>query len=128
MALNTGVIEWGEYMRVHVKLDITKPLVQRKKLQLGLLVPVWIGFSYDGLPYFYFCLGSSATSNENVKNSLATSNNLGRRHYHMVVGLEWGNINIIVETTNLRVTIPNRHRAHPTVVCNGHLQKQEVKN
>lgn len=37
----------GEYMWVRVKLDITKLLVQKRKLKLGLPDLVWIGFSNE---------------------------------------------------------------------------------
>lgn len=44
----------GEYMWVCVKLDITKLLVQKRKLKLGLPDLVWIGFSYERFQEFYF--------------------------------------------------------------------------
>lgn len=35
--LEEGNIEWGEYMRLRVTLDITKPLSMRKKLTIDKL-------------------------------------------------------------------------------------------
>lgn len=47
-------IEWGEYMRVRVKMDVTKSLVRKKKLAIRAMEPVWITISYKRLPDFYY--------------------------------------------------------------------------
>lgn len=49
-------IEWGEYMRIRVKINITKPIPRKKKLNLGFLEPVWVTISYERLSNFcYVC-------------------------------------------------------------------------
>lgn len=51
-----GDFACGEYMRISISLDITKPLLRRKKFTIGYLPPVWIRFSYKRLPdYCYKC-------------------------------------------------------------------------
>lgn len=41
--LEQGEVECGEYMRVVV--DVAKPLLRRKKLNIGLLESVWVCFT-----------------------------------------------------------------------------------
>lgn len=55
--LDEGEIEWGEYMRIWVCIDVTKPSLRRKKLNFGLQKPVWVHFSYERLPDICFCCG-----------------------------------------------------------------------
>lgn len=50
-------VEWGEYMRVRVELNKTKPLICWKKFNIGLSKPVWLRFIYERLPDLYFCCG-----------------------------------------------------------------------
>lgn len=51
-----GEVVWGEFMQVWISIDISKPLLQRKKLNLGLSEPVWVQFTYERLPNFcYYC-------------------------------------------------------------------------
>ncbi|KAF5475547.1 hypothetical protein F2P56_007345 [Juglans regia] len=54
--LSNGEVEWGEFMRIHVCVDVYKPLLRGKKILLGLNGPYWIRFSYERLPDFcYIC-------------------------------------------------------------------------
>lgn len=55
--LDNGENEWGKYMIITVKLNISKPIVRKKKLKLGRLEPVWIWLSYERLQDFCFCCG-----------------------------------------------------------------------
>lgn len=48
---------WGEFMSVKVNIDITRPLVCGKKLNIGLQKPIWVRFTYDCLPDFCFTCG-----------------------------------------------------------------------
>lgn len=43
-------IVWGEYMRVWVVVDISKPLLRGKKFMFGSTEQCWIRFSYERLP------------------------------------------------------------------------------
>lgn len=36
-------------MRIRVELDITRPLVRKKKLTIGGLEPIWLRFTYERL-------------------------------------------------------------------------------
>lgn len=48
--LEENEFAWGEYMRVRVNLDITKPFPKGKKVNFGTKKPSWIRFSYERLP------------------------------------------------------------------------------
>lgn len=45
--LDHGEVEWREYMRIIVQLDVTKPILRKKRLNISLLEPTWLSFSYD---------------------------------------------------------------------------------
>lgn len=53
--VETGEVVWGEYMRIRVSLDITKPLMWKNKFTIGNLPPTWIHFSYERL--LDYCYG-----------------------------------------------------------------------
>ncbi|XP_041001563.1 uncharacterized protein LOC121247253 [Juglans microcarpa x Juglans regia] len=55
--LDEGEMEWGEYMRVRVRLDISQPLQRRKRLNLGGGKSCWVRLSYEHLPDFCFTCG-----------------------------------------------------------------------
>ncbi|XP_042964587.1 uncharacterized protein LOC122298799 [Carya illinoinensis] len=48
--LEKGEVEWGEYLRVRVKLNVNEPLLRGSKLSVGGGQSVWIRFSYERLP------------------------------------------------------------------------------
>ncbi|KAF5463985.1 hypothetical protein F2P56_014103 [Juglans regia] len=52
--LAKGEVEWGEFMRVRVLLDISKPLQRRKKLKLGDENYCWVRLVYERLPNFCY--------------------------------------------------------------------------
>lgn len=55
--IEEGAVEWGEFMQVRVHLDITKPLIQCKKMTIGSSEPVSMSFTYERLLDFCFCCG-----------------------------------------------------------------------
>lgn len=42
-------------MRIKIILDVTKPLLRKKKLNIGHPESVWVTFKYENMPNFYFC-------------------------------------------------------------------------
>lgn len=44
--LEEGEMACGEFMGVRVHVNVTKPLLQGKKINLGLPKPVWVSFKY----------------------------------------------------------------------------------
>ena len=49
-------IDGGEFMRVHVELDITKPLSRGQRVWFGPDSDGWVSFRYERLPiFFYWC-------------------------------------------------------------------------
>lgn len=44
-------------MRIRVTLDVTKLLLRKKKLTIGLPELVWVNFKYEWLSDFCFCCG-----------------------------------------------------------------------
>lgn len=53
--LDVGEVKWREYMRVRIKMDITNPLVRKKKFTIREMELMWIRFPYEHLSDFYFC-------------------------------------------------------------------------
>lgn len=49
-------VGWGEFLRVRVKIDLTKPLSSGRKLKLQ-RKSVWVAFQYERLPRFCFHCG-----------------------------------------------------------------------
>lgn len=49
--------EWGEFMRVRVCLDVSKPLLRGKQLSLGSTRHYWVRFFYEHLLEFYYMCG-----------------------------------------------------------------------
>lgn len=47
-----GEVEWGEFMRVRVTLDVTKPLLRKRKVNISLHELVWVNFKYERMPDF----------------------------------------------------------------------------
>lgn len=52
-----GKMEWEEFMRIRVSIDITKPLLWQKKLNFGLPEHVWVSFFYQRLLIFAIIVG-----------------------------------------------------------------------
>lgn len=51
-----GEVVWNEFMRVCIKLDVTKPLVRGKRIKIGSSESTWVKFIYEKLPdYCYYC-------------------------------------------------------------------------
>lgn len=47
-------VGWGEYLRVKIKMDLSKPLFRGRMLKLQGGESVWIAFQYECLPKFCF--------------------------------------------------------------------------
>lgn len=43
---------WGQFMRVWVSIDITKPLLRGKKINICCPNPIWVRLSHECLPTF----------------------------------------------------------------------------
>lgn len=65
--LLVGEIAWGEFMRVRVCLDVTKPLLRGKKLRIGSSTPYWVRFSYERLPDFCYICGKLGHSHHDCE-------------------------------------------------------------
>lgn len=51
---------WGQFMHVRVTIDISKPLVHDKMVNIGSSALVWVRFSYERLPNFCYRCGLSS--------------------------------------------------------------------
>ena len=49
-------VGWGEFFRVRVVLDLSKPTLRRRTIRVR-DKPIWIGFKYEKLPKFCFKCG-----------------------------------------------------------------------
>lgn len=47
----------GEFMRIQVCLDVSKPLLRGKKICVGSSQPIWVCFTYEHLPNLYYIRG-----------------------------------------------------------------------
>ena len=46
----------GEFLRVHVEIDISKPLCWGRRITLDIEEEIWVSFKYEKLPNFcYWC-------------------------------------------------------------------------
>ena len=52
-------VQWGKYLRVRVKVDITKKLVRGKKVTIERGESQWIQLRYERLPNFCYRCGIS---------------------------------------------------------------------
>ena len=50
-------VQWGKYLRVRVKIDVTKKLVRGKKVKIEGGEQRWISFRYERLPNFSYRCG-----------------------------------------------------------------------
>ena len=50
-------LAWGLFLRVRVNIDITKPLMQGKMIQIDDLETSWVTFKYERLPIFCYRCG-----------------------------------------------------------------------
>lgn len=51
-----GEVVWNELMRIRIKLDVSKPLVCKKKIIIGDGEVVWVRLAYEHLLEFcYYC-------------------------------------------------------------------------
>ena len=50
-------IGWGRFLRIRVELDITKPLLRGKILEIEEGHPIWVEFRYEHLPTFCYRCG-----------------------------------------------------------------------
>ena len=50
-------VQWGKYLRVRVQLDVTKKLIQGKKIAVEGGEQCWIAFKYERLPNFCYRCG-----------------------------------------------------------------------
>lgn len=63
-----GRATWGEYVRLRVKLDISKPLIRGKKVNPGNLGTYWLRFIHERLPNFCYACGKLGIGTENALN------------------------------------------------------------
>ena len=50
-------LAWGPFLRIRVRIDITKPLMRGKMIQIENLDANWAVFKYERLPIFCYCCG-----------------------------------------------------------------------
>lgn len=48
----------GEFLRVRISMDISKPLLRGKMVNIGLAEPVWSDFLMNGYPIFVIAMVS----------------------------------------------------------------------
>ncbi|KAL0003519.1 hypothetical protein SO802_017300 [Lithocarpus litseifolius] len=50
-------VQWGRYLRIRVKIDVTRKLVQGKKIKVENNEQRWVFFKYERLPNFCYLCG-----------------------------------------------------------------------
>jgi hypothetical protein len=66
-------IGWGEYLRVKIQIDLTKPLPRGRKLKYE-GKSNWIAFNYEKLPKFCFQCGVISHGKEGCLRKTALKN------------------------------------------------------
>lgn len=56
--IDKNEIARGEYIRVRVCIDISKPLLRGKRICVGAYKPFWVRFAYERLPNFCYLCGT----------------------------------------------------------------------
>lgn len=56
--MDNNEVIWGEFMWIHIIIDISKPLMSKKRIKIGNSEFFWVQFSYECLPNFCYCCGS----------------------------------------------------------------------
>jgi hypothetical protein len=60
--LDDGV-GWGEYLRVKIRIDLTKPLARGRIIQVQ-DQKIWVAFQYEKIPHFCFTCGTVVHSSQ----------------------------------------------------------------
>ena len=50
-------VGWGKYLRVKTRIDISKPLLRKKRIAFEGRDPLWVSFKYERLPLFCHACG-----------------------------------------------------------------------
>ena len=50
-------VGWGKYLRVKTRIDISKPLLRKKRIAFEEINPLWVSFKYERLPLFCHACG-----------------------------------------------------------------------
>jgi hypothetical protein len=66
----------GKYLRVRVRVDITKPLCHGRKISLGNGAEDWVSFQYERLPNFCYWCGTPTHGERDCEDWLSTPANL----------------------------------------------------
>jgi hypothetical protein len=54
--VNDGDAAWGEYLRVRIIIDLSKPLDRGRKINIK-HKSTWVAFKYEKLPNFFYACG-----------------------------------------------------------------------
>uniref|UniRef100_A0A2N9I474 CCHC-type domain-containing protein n=1 Tax=Fagus sylvatica TaxID=28930 RepID=A0A2N9I474_FAGSY len=69
----------GKYLRIRVRVNITKPLCQGRKISLGNGTESWVSFQYERLPNFCYWCGIPTHGERDCEDWLRTPENLRER-------------------------------------------------
>jgi hypothetical protein len=69
----------GKYMRIRVRVNITKPLCRGRKIGLGNGTESWVSFQYERLPNFCYWCGIPTHGEKDCEDWLRTPENLRER-------------------------------------------------
>ena len=69
----------GKYMRIRVRVNITKPLCRGRKIGLGNGTESWVSFQYERLPNFCYWCGIPTHGEKDCEDWLRTPENLIER-------------------------------------------------
>lgn len=74
-------VHWGRYLRVKVQLDVTKKLIQAKKVSIEDDEPRWVFFRYERLPNFCYVCGLIGHSERECSELKGSSEGLEKEKY-----------------------------------------------
>ena len=78
---NLSELVGGEFLRVHVEIDISKPLYRGRWITLDAEEEIWVSFKYEKLPNFCYWCGMISYDGKDCESWLARKDSANKEPY-----------------------------------------------